>query len=848
MPDIEKLYEKADKYLQKQKFESALETYQEILRYDPNAEEAIVNLGDLSIKLNRTTDGLRYQAQLADFYIKRSDTTKAVATCRKILKVAPQDVTTLAKLARLLEKNEKYPEALEAYREALGRYRKIGNTAQAFECLTHIVKLDPNNLGEHLELAELATLSRLNKVATPAFLRAAQLARQAGDESQWEKLVERAHQADPADEVASIAAAELFMKRERPAEALVLIGPLLEKRPEDLEVVELACGAYLGVGEFDKAKPICWKIYRAKPERVDLVMKLMDGLIQKGAVQEVLKTANDLRDQLFRMGKRNEFLKIMEKVYESDESNLEVLEVLSNLYNEMNRDDGLRRSLSRLFNLYLAGENYQKAADTLERILDVDPYGAGHYDRLLNLEGHLDPIYYKSIASRVQPPSSSKTSPSGGSGGPARAVEKPETLDDLLVEGEMYHQYQLAVRLGETLEKIDRLFPGAEDRNQRLRELYDAAGYTPKFKAPTAAAPAAPAATRVGPPAPAAGSFQSLDDLRKVSEITANIYRESTPQGVLQVAVNEIGRALNASRCWGAIGSMDRPPVLTSEYCSPLASPSDPAAALNLCALFMTQAADNPDGWSIDNAAHAPVLSVVSSEVHKLGIRSLLALPLMDKEEHTGLLLLEQCETPRAWSPGETMLLRAIATQVVIAVNNTKLRRLVRSLAGNDPETGLLPRSSYLDCLLAEARRSKDQSQPLSVCLIEPENPHALMKLLGDAGLQRYVQQVGKSLTSALRQNDITIRYSPLSIVVVFPDTALPQAGLAVEKVRRALAQVRLNGVDASVFCAAVCDVPLGPTFDAVDGVTEVINRLETSLDHARKDGGKRVLISKFTG
>jgi hypothetical protein len=33
-----------------------------------------------------------------------------------------------------------------------------------------------------------------------------------------------------------------------------------------------------------------------------------------------------------------------------------------------------------------------------------------------------------------------------------------------------------------------------------------------------------------------------------------------------------------------------------------------------------------------------------------------------------------------------------------------------------------------------------------------------------------------------------------------------------------------------------------------VDGVTEVINRLEASLDRARKKGGKRVLISKFTG
>jgi len=631
----------------------------------------------------------------------------------------------------------------------------------------------------------------------------------------------------------------LFLKREFPADALALIHPLLEKRPEDLEVLELSCRAYLAVGNYAKAQPICWKVYRAKPERVYLVMKLLEGLIQTGAVHDVLKIVNDLRDRLFQGGKRNEFLKIMEKLYESDESNLEVLEVLSNLYDEMN-DDGLRRSLSRLFNLYLASENYQRAADTLERILDVDPYGEGHHDRLLNLEGHIDPIYYNGIASRVQPLSSSRTPASGGAAAPAGRIETEEPLEDLLVEGEMYHQYQLATKLYATLEKIDRLFPGSEERNQRLSELYEAAGYTPKSEAP--------AQPRTEAPAPASGSFQSLGDLRKVSEINANIYRGSTPQGVLQIAVNEIGRALNVSRCWGGIGSMELPPVLTSEYCSPLASPSDPTSALKLSALFMTEATRRPEGWSFDNVGPAPLLSVVSNEIHKLGIRSLLALPLIDKDEVTGLLLLEQCGTPRAWSPGETILLRAIATQVVIAVNNTKLRRLVRSLAGNDPETGLLPRSSYLDCLLSEARRSKDHSLPLSVCLIEPENPHVLMKVLGDAGLQQFVQAVSKSLISTLRQNDIAIRYSPLSIVVVFPDTALAQAGIAVEKVRRALGQVQVNGADATVFCAAICDVPLGPGFDAVEGVTEVINRLEATLDCARKDSGESVLISKFAG
>ncbi len=841
MPDLDKLYEKADKYLQRQKFEAAIETYQEILRVEPNEEEALITLGDLTIKLNRSGEALRYQVQLADYYIKRSDVPKAIAACRKVLKLSPQDVVTVMKLAGMLEKSQKNAEALEAYREALELYRRAGLSAPTLDCLARIIKLDPNNIEEHVELAELAIRSRQNRVAMPALLQAAQLARRAGEETRWEKLVDQAHALDPANEVATIAASELNLKRGNYTESAALIEPVLAKRPEDLEVLELGCRATLGTGNYLQAQPLCWKLYQAKPERVDLVLRLLEGMILQGSVQQVLGAVEQIKDRLFQQGKRSEFLKFIEKIYAADESNLEVLEVLSNAYSELNKEDGLRRSLSRLFNLYLANENYRKAGDTLERILDVDPYGEGHYDRLVNLEGHIDAIWYKNILARTQPPSSARTSPATIA--EAEAAAKTETMEDLVVEGEMYHQYQLAAKLSETLEKIDRLFPGADEKNQKVRELYEAAGYTPKFKPPPAPAPARAETASTG-----VAASQSLDDLRRISEITASIYRESTPQAVLQVAVNEIGRAMNASRCWGAVGLPDRPPVLAAEYYSPLASASDPVAAMKLFGFLMGQSTSSLDGWAFENATQAPLLATVGAEIQKLGIRSLQALPLLDKDAATGMLLLEQCDAPRTWLPAESLLLKAIGTQVVIAINNTKLRRLVRSLAGTDPEIGLLPRSAYLECLLAEVRRSKEQTQPLSICLLEPENPHALMKSLGDAGVQRFVLQIGKALTPTLRQNDISIRYSPLSIVVIFPDTALPQAGLAVEKARRAMARVHVNGAEATNFCAAVCDVPLGPNFDAVDGVTEVINRLEVSLDHAHKEGAKRILISRFAG
>ncbi len=840
MPDLKKLHEKAEKYLQKQKVESALETYQEIYKYQPHDSDVLVHLSDLSLALNRTRDALRYESLLVELYIKRNDLAKAVATCRKALKSAPHEVNALMKLASLLEKTQKQGEAMEAYREAFEIYRKAGDAAPAMACLQHIIKLDPENLDAQVLVGEAAARAGQPKVSAAAFLKAAQLAQNAGREDRWAEFVERAHSIDRQDETASTAAAEVFLKKGRAAEAAALLQPVAQRKPDDLPILELLARAYLRTGEQVKAEPLCWKLYQARPEKIDILLELVDRMAQSRHVEKALEIVGKLKGQLVQQGKRDDLLKVVEKVYGADENNPAVLEALANLYNESNDEMGLRRSLTRLFNLFLSGEQYQKAADTLDRIIDVDPYGEGHNDRLLNLEGHIDAVLYKNIQSRVEVSPGSSAAVYGQTARGPSELRETDSIDELIVEGEMYQQYQLPAKLKETLEKIDRLYPGAQEKNKRLRELYESAEFTPT------PAPSLPVAAAAGHASAAAPSARSLEEIRKISEITGHIYRESTPQGVTQVAVNEIGRALNVSRCWGALGTPERAPALAVEYCAPAAPPSDIAAVFKLYAALMRQAASNPEGWSIKDTLQSPILAPVLAEARKLGVKSLLALPLIDREQPAGMLLVQQCDRNRPWTAGESLFLKAITTQIVIAVNNTKLRRLVRSLSGSDEETGLLPRSSYIDCLLAEAQRAKELGQPLSVCLLEPSNPSGLVKTLGDTGVHRYFREVSNAVQSNLRQNDVAIRYSPYSIVVVFPDTALPQGGLAVEKLRGVMAQVKLDGAATHAFCSAVCDVPLGPEFDAVDGVTEVINRLEAALAQTRKEGGKRVLLSTF--
>jgi tetratricopeptide (TPR) repeat protein/GGDEF domain-containing protein len=849
MANTQKLFEKAEKLLQKQKFDSAQKIFLKLLEVQPQNEAVLLNLADLAIRLDQPEGSLSYNRQLADLYIERKDVSKAIVACRKILKAAPQNASTLAKLASLLKQARKTTEAVDTFSEAVDQYRCNGKTAEAIECLQQMVALEPGNIEAHVELAELASESDKKALAASALLKAAAIVRKKKMEDRWAELAERAHRLDPANDEGRLAAAEVCLTTARAHEAIALLEPLSLSKPDDATVMNLLCRAYLSTAEYEKAEPLCLKIYQADSETIGLAEQLIRGLLSTGETGKALSLVEGIKEQMYRrQEKKAEFLALIEQIYHADENNLQALELLPPLYNELNREGDLPLSLARLFSLYLADGRYSNAAEILEAMLDVDPYGASHADRLLNLEGHIDAIWYSNIVSRISLPGMghglSPDSPTGS--GTEAETGAPATLDDLMIEAEMYHRYHLTEKLEETLRKINRLYPGAHEENESLSELYELVDFHP---APVER-PAAKNSTtqQTGTDVPAEPSHLAVEQLRGMSTITASVHRQVSPEQIVRVAADQLGRLLDSSRCWLALGSAETGQPLTAEYVSSGIAPSDPNAALKIWSFLMRRAANNSEGWPIDDVSAEGTLTPIAPEMQIHGIRSLLVMPLMDKEEPTGLLLAEQCGEARRWTSGEITLLRTVASQVAIAINNTKLRRLLRSLAGTDPATGLLPRSAYFDCLLAEATRAEEQSRPLSICLMEPVRAADLFRDLGEAQMCSYSQHVGGAVFSHVRQNDIAIRYGPWTIALCLPDTPLARSRIVIEKLQASLNQSATNAEMTTGFCATVGDLLLGGGFDAVDAVTEIINRLEASMETMRNRSEAGILVSRFEG
>jgi diguanylate cyclase (GGDEF)-like protein len=416
-------------------------------------------------------------------------------------------------------------------------------------------------------------------------------------------------------------------------------------------------------------------------------------------------------------------------------------------------------------------------------------------------------------------------------------------LEDFILQAEIYLQYSMRSKALERLERISKLFPREEEKNEKLRHLYISANFTPAYAtaAPpkSAAAPAAKAPGKAPTPPPAPRDDENaVDNFARVTEITRNIYRQGSVKAVLFTAVNDIGRHFHASRCVAGLCTVGKPPSAALEYCAPGIKQSDVMSIVKLIGLMQQLAVTGP--VSIAKAREAPELVTARESVQALGIESILAVPLLDAGEQSGILILEQC-APRQWQQTDLVVLRTIAEQMVLAVSNARLRTLMKTLAVTDEKSGLLRRSSYLDVLLSEVKRSSQQGTPLTLMLLHFGRASAMVKEIGEANVEILMQQIGQSLAGHIRQNDVAVRYDLTTIALVLSDANEKTSFLVVDKMRKVLATTRIPTTERTPpISVGIAEAVLQEKFDAADIVTEVINRVENALELARSEGGNK--------
>jgi diguanylate cyclase (GGDEF)-like protein len=222
----------------------------------------------------------------------------------------------------------------------------------------------------------------------------------------------------------------------------------------------------------------------------------------------------------------------------------------------------------------------------------------------------------------------------------------------------------------------------------------------------------------------------------------------------------------------------------------------------------------------------------------KWGIRSIVYLPLMVKNEAIGSLVIAS-RKPNVYTPRQVLLLERLASQIAMSVENGRLYAKAEQRARVDELTGLFNRRHFDENLKMEIDRHARYRSMLSLILLDLDFFKAYNDTQGHTAGDKVLELIGRSLNGALRTTDLAFRYGGDEFAIILPQSASNDAFIVAERVRGRIA-AEMSKRDIKISAS------LGLASWPSDGVIsdELVNASDRALYYAKETGGNRTCVA----
>jgi diguanylate cyclase (GGDEF)-like protein len=304
------------------------------------------------------------------------------------------------------------------------------------------------------------------------------------------------------------------------------------------------------------------------------------------------------------------------------------------------------------------------------------------------------------------------------------------------------------------------------------------------------------------------------------SRISSAISSTLELEPILQTAVEEVGRALNARRAalvlWQEGTSL---PEGISVY-ERAEDPIDDAPPVRDIHQKRLQAVD-----SVTSYVEPPVLPVIERVAHENAARvtrpfspqntfesvclggavevpGSLEIPLTYRNSIIGVLVVEDDTPYRDWEDEEMLMVRTVSDQLAIAISHARLFRQVQTQAMTDSLTGLYNHRYFQERLDREIKMADRNNESLSLILLDLDHLKRINDTHGHRAGDATLCHVACILQSTVRDIDICARYGGEEFVIILPQCEREAAFQVAERVREAIAlkpSPRVGAVTASI-------------------------------------------------
>lgn len=528
MADKAKLLKLAQKHLSKGNLDKAIITFQQLVDVDPRDQRLLLRLAELQARGGRKKEAIQNYEKIAAEYIKHDFTPKAIAVYKTILRLDPELLTAYEKLTELYKSQGLEAEALSQLENLFTVYENKKDEAKQIEVLKLMVEMDPENLGFQVRRGEMLAKKGMKQEAAEAFAKAATTLSRRGFHDRASQLFEKIINLNPGNIAVRKELCAHYLESGQFSEAQREIEAILELEPDDPRMVLLlgrilfqlgkkreaeeriahsinlflhsgelegvmreylfVAQSHLRNGEVDEAEVYYRQIKKAVPDESHAIK----GLV---SIAEARKDRVAQIQNLVLLGRTHQqkgdgkaALKAYEKVLELDSLNEEAKNFIESGFDPsaeaMGEEDGVPAVDDELQPGELEGveeaellpddvvEPREEADEVgLEELEDSDLEEVGQHESAAGEEDELPDIILEDFEDDIEVEFEAVIPESIDAG--VSAPEDEESVDDLLVEVEVYQRYGLQEKVAETLERVRSMASDDPEVMERIQSFVD---------------------------------------------------------------------------------------------------------------------------------------------------------------------------------------------------------------------------------------------------------------------------------------------------------------------------------------------------------------------------------------
>jgi tetratricopeptide (TPR) repeat protein len=330
--DRVKVIEQAEKYVRGGRLREAIAEYEKLALSDPQDVGTLNIIGDLHIRIGLNDRAVHFFLKVADEYERRGLYSQALAICKKIHKLFPDQPDYALKLADLYAQQGFVAEAKALYGAVAGRFAGEGRAAEAVAITEKTVKLDREDHEARRALAGLYRALGNVEAALEQLNASADVRVERGQLEAAEDVLREALAVRPGDIRTLVGLVEVHKKQGRTEKAVELLEAELAAVPDSVQLLNILGNIHFEAGDTRQAEDIFTRIVTGHPLNVNARIKLGRIQILKDKLDQAYELFEPLINNLVKKHRDEKAIGLLGLILESQKPHLPALERLALIY------------------------------------------------------------------------------------------------------------------------------------------------------------------------------------------------------------------------------------------------------------------------------------------------------------------------------------------------------------------------------------------------------------------------------------------------------------------------------------------------------------------------------------